>query len=101
MIIETLTPQEQEADAIRIKILAALADPTRLQTIRIMQRAGHELPCEELRKGINLSTSTFSYHGKILFEANLTTARKIGREKYVSLNRTTFDTYLPGFLDTL
>ena len=94
----------EQSDQQLAKIFFALSDPARVETVRLMKKAetGELTPtllCELSR--YDLSFSTRSYHGKILNEAGLTHIRKEGREKFCSLNKETFEQYLPGFLDTL
>lgn len=93
---------EQLSDEQRVKIFAALADPTRIETIRNLYKYG-ELSTEEIcsKSEMDSSPSTRSYHGKILVDARLTQTRKSGREKFIKLRKETFEAYLPGFLDSL
>ena len=90
-----------QEDEIRVKILKALADPARLEIIRLLKNSDKEIGCGEVGENIELSKSTVSYHFKALREAGLTSTRKESREKFVSLKKDTFDKYLPGFLDSL
>lgn len=97
MDIEVFAPEDEE----RVQILQALADPTRLATIRVLKNAGGEIPREQLCAKFTVSNSTFSFHGKTLHDAGLTISRKEGREKFIRINQAKFDEFLPGFLDTL
>ncbi|MBO0422310.1 ArsR/SmtB family transcription factor [Enterococcus plantarum] len=90
-----------QTDEERVKILKALADPARLEIIRVLKDKDKELGCGEVGEHISLSKSTISYHFKALREAGLTTTRKESREKFVTLRYDTFNKYLPGFLDSL
>ncbi|MGG5315863.1 ArsR/SmtB family transcription factor [Enterococcus sp. AZ072] len=92
---------QQQEDEIRVKILKALAEPARLEIIRLLKNSDKEVGCGEVGENIKLSKSTVSYHFKALREAGLTSTRKESREKFVTLNKDTFDKYLPGFLDSL
>ena len=96
MIIE-LSYKDEE----RIKILKALADPVRLEIIRLLKTKDEVMGCSEVREHIDLSKSTISYHLKTLREAGLTRTRKESREKFVSLQVEQFNKYLPGFLESL
>ena len=59
------------------------------------------MSCGEIGDQLDINKSTASYHFKTLREAGLTTTRKVGQNKFVSLNLDVFNTVLPGFLDTL
>ncbi|UNL83142.1 helix-turn-helix transcriptional regulator [Priestia koreensis] len=88
-------------DEIRIQILKALADESRLNIVRVLYEGQKELSCGEVGERCDIHKATASYHFKTLREAGLTTVRKEARVKYVQLNLDTFSTYLPGFLETL
>ncbi|EHJ52198.1 ArsR/SmtB family transcription factor [Streptococcus macacae] len=88
-------------DEIRIKIFKALADPIRLQIIRILNDKKEELSCGEMGQLLNMSKSAASYHFKTLREAGLTSTRKAGQNKFVQLNKESFQSFLPGFLESL
>ncbi|MCT4398558.1 metalloregulator ArsR/SmtB family transcription factor [Pediococcus ethanolidurans] len=83
------------------QIFKALAEPNRLKIIRVLYQAQREMTCGEVGKELNISKSTVSYHFKALRLMGLTNTRKIAQEKYLSINVETFQTYLPGFLETL
>ena len=65
------------------KVLAALADPHRLATVRFLARHG-ESWCAQVRQeaGLELSKSTFSHHLRIMREAGLVTKRIQGAKGY-------------------
>ncbi|MBO3637671.1 helix-turn-helix transcriptional regulator [Bacillus subtilis] len=73
----------------------------KLLFIRTLYVSGKELSCGEVGEKCNIVKTTASYHFKTLREAGLTATRKDSRTKYVSLREDTFQTYLPGFLETL
>ncbi|MBU7554082.1 ArsR/SmtB family transcription factor [Pediococcus ethanolidurans] len=83
------------------QIFKSLAEPNRLKIIRVLYQAQREMTCGEVGKELNISKSTVSYHFKALRLIGLTNTRKIAQEKYLSINVETFQTYLPGFLETL
>lgn len=83
------------------QIFKALAEPNRLKIIRVLYQAQREMTCGEVGEELNISKSTVSYHFKALRLIGLTNTRKIAQEKYLSINVETFQTYLPGFLETL
>ena len=98
MTIEELSNNRDEQ---RIKIFKALADPIRLNIIRILYQKHDELNCGEIGTLLAISKSAASYHFRTLREAGLTTTRKFGQNKFVKLNQETFNDLLPGFLTSL
>lgn len=98
MTIKQLTKNHDEQ---RIKIFKALADPVRLNIIRLLYQKHSELNCGEIGDLLTISKSAASYHFKTLREAGLTITRKVGQNKFVKLNQETFDIFLPGFLSSL
>lgn len=91
----------KKTDEELIKIFRALADPNRLEVLRVLATEQTECNCTVLGERIDMSQPTMSYHMKTLREAGLINTRKESREKIVSLNHETFDQVLPGFLDLL
>jgi len=96
MIIKQLSDNE-----IRVHIFKALSDEVRLNIVAMLFEKKTELSCGEIGDILDINKSTASYHFKTLREAGLTTTRKVGQNKFVSLNIDVFDEILPGFLDTL
>ncbi|MFT8458266.1 MAG: metalloregulator ArsR/SmtB family transcription factor [Liquorilactobacillus ghanensis] len=88
-------------DQIRVQILKALGDEVRLKIIRMLYAKNGEMNCGEIGEKLDVNKSTVSYHFKTLREAGLTTTRKVGQNKFVTLNKDVFQHFLPGFLDTL
>jgi DNA-binding transcriptional ArsR family regulator len=66
-------------------VLAALADPVRLVTVRTLSAAG-STPCTELHRaaGLTISQSPFCHHQKILREAGLIAERIEGAHRILS-----------------
>ena len=85
----------------QIMVFKALADPVRLQIVQYLKHIEHEVACGEVGKAINISKTSGSYHFKLLQSAGLITARKEAREKYVSLNKQTFDQFVTNFYENL
>jgi DNA-binding transcriptional ArsR family regulator len=83
-------------------VLAALADPARLATVRTLAGLG-ESPCTELHQaaGLRVSRSTFSHHQKILREAGILRERISGAQRILSLRRDDLDRCFPGLLDSV
>lgn len=96
MIIKQITD-----DQARVQILKALADEVRLKIVKMLYAENKEMSCGEIGEKLDINKSTVSYHFKTLREAGLTTTRKVGLNKFVSLNQDVFERFLPGFLDTL
>jgi DNA-binding transcriptional ArsR family regulator len=82
-----------------VDVLQALADPVRLQLLRILAESDGEVSCGEL--GLPVSKSTCSHHCKVLREAGLVEARVEGTRRYYKLRRTDLDERWPGLLDTV
>ncbi|MCO4466632.1 ArsR/SmtB family transcription factor [Streptococcus infantarius] len=76
-----------------IKIFKALADPVRLNILRILSKRESELGCREVGALLDMSKSAVSYHFKTLREAGLTITRKAGQNKFVRLNHETLEKY--------
>jgi len=96
-----MTTPKITSDELRIKIFKALADETRLDIIRALYAGKKEMNCGEVGNIRDTSKSNTSYHLRTLKEAKLINVRKDAQVKYTSLDLETFQTYLPGFLDTL
>jgi DNA-binding transcriptional ArsR family regulator len=84
------------------RVLAALADPHRLATVRFLARNG-ESWCAQVRQeaGLELSKSTFSHHLRIMREAGLVTKRIQGARGYAQLRKEDVDRRFPGLLDSV
>jgi DNA-binding transcriptional ArsR family regulator len=100
LIDDLAQPAKEELDL--TTVLAALADPGRLLTIRTLDRDG-ESCCSTLREasGLDCTKSTMSHHLKVLREAGLTRTRVEGVRRYVSLRRDDVDSRFPGLLDAV
>lgn len=82
-------------------ILAALADPYRLECVRSLAQHG-ETSCRVLfdRTGIE-SKSTGSHHLRVLREAGVISTRVSGVHRYSRLRRADLDARFPGLLDAV
>ena len=84
------------------KVLAALADPHRLASVRFLARNGESWCTQVMREaGLELSKSTFSHHLRILREAGLVTKRIQGAKGYMSLRKNDLDRRFPGLIDSI
>ncbi|WP_143461934.1 ArsR/SmtB family transcription factor [Levilactobacillus enshiensis] len=84
-----------------IDVFKALADPIRLAIIRYLDKLDHEVSCGTVDQALRIGKTSGSYHFKILQEAGLITVHKVSREKFVALDRSTFDHYLIHFWQNL
>ena len=84
------------------RVLAALADPHRLATVRYVARNGDSW-CSQVMQGarLEMSKSTFSHHLRILREAGIIIKRIQGAKGYMSLRKTDLDRRFPGLLDSV
>ncbi|MCZ8518281.1 MULTISPECIES: ArsR/SmtB family transcription factor [Paenibacillus] len=96
-----MTTQKTTPDELRVKIFKALADETRLDIIRGLYTSKKEMNCGEIGDIRDTTKSNTSYHLRALKEAKLIKVRKEAQAKYTCIDVETFQTYLPGFLDTL
>lgn len=90
----TVTAQEMAA------VGAALADPTRVQMLRLM-RANEEVACAALEATFSLTKSTISYHVRILRHAGLIRVRKAGKFYHYALMDDVIVRRFPGLLTLL
>lgn len=81
------------------QILAALADPVRLEMVRRLGNAGVPTPCARLYDGINKSTAT--HHFKTLREAGLLERLVLGGQIHQRLRTDDVEAAAPGLLDAV
>ncbi len=93
-VAPAVTPRELAA------VGAALADPTRVQMLRLMQ-ANAEVACAALEATFSLTKSTISYHVRVLRHAGLIHVRKAGKFYYYALLRDEIEQRFPGLLALL
>lgn len=84
-------------------VLAALADPVRLDIMRTLYRHGQPHNCTALAKdsGVEVSAPTISHHWKVLRAAGLTTTEVVGRNRIIQIRRADLDRRFPGLLDAV
>ncbi|QGN33906.1 helix-turn-helix transcriptional regulator [Microlunatus sp. Gsoil 973] len=84
-------------------VLAALADPVRLDIMRTLYQRGEPLNCTALAKdsGVEVSAPTISHHWKVLRAAGLTTTEVVGRNRIIRIRRTDLEQRFPGLLDAV
>lgn len=81
------------------QVLAALADPVRLEMVRRMADAGEAVACSRLYEDI--SKSTASHHFKILREAGITERVVIGGQTHQLLRTAELEQALPGVVSAV
>jgi DNA-binding transcriptional ArsR family regulator len=89
-----------ERDAIEIAdVLHALADPVRLELVRLLDRANGAVACGEIP--LPVAKSTVSHHFKVLREAGLVRAEIEGTRRFYTLRRDDLDARFPGLLEAV
>jgi DNA-binding transcriptional ArsR family regulator len=84
------------------RILAALADPHRLATVRYLARNGESWCTQVMQEaGLVMTKSTFSHHLRILREAGVLTKRIQGTRGYTRLRKDDLDQRFPGLMDSI
>jgi DNA-binding transcriptional ArsR family regulator len=84
------------------RVLAALADPHRLATVRFVARNGESWCSQVMQEaGLPMSKSTFSHHLRILREAGVLTKRIEGARGYTRLRKDDLDRRFPGLIDSV
>ena len=81
-------------EAQALQLFKCLADNSRLQILKSLAR--EDLYVERLSERLGLSASTVSFHLKKLTEAGAVTAHKSQYYTIYALNRSLFETKLPG-----
>jgi DNA-binding transcriptional ArsR family regulator len=94
---------EPAAEEFRLpQVLAALADPHRLATVRFVARNGESWCSQVMQEaGLEMSKSTFSHHLRILREAGILTKRIQGTRGYTRLRKGDLDRRFPGLIDSI
>jgi DNA-binding transcriptional ArsR family regulator len=84
------------------RVLAALADPHRLATVRFVAQRGESWCSQVMQEaGLPMSKSTFSHHLRILREAGILTKRIQGARGYTRLRKDDLDRRFPGLIDSI
>jgi len=103
MAIATRSPEDASSAATAEDLAAvgaALADPTRVRMLRLMQ-ASDEVACAALEATFSLTKSTISYHVRVLRHAGLIRVRKTGKFYRYALMRDEIERHFPGLLALL
>ena len=84
------------------RVLAALAEPNRLATVRYVARSGESCCSEVIQEaGLAMTKSTFSHHLRILREAGVLTKRIQGTKGFTKLRKDDLDRRFPGLIDAI
>ena len=84
------------------RVLAALAEPNRLATVRYVASNGESCCSEVIQQaGLAMTKSTFSHHLRILREAGVLTKRIQGTKGYTTLRKADLDDRFPGLIDAI
>jgi DNA-binding transcriptional ArsR family regulator len=83
-------------DAPLVEVLAALADPVRLEIVRVLAAAEGELACGQIT--VPVGKSTMSHHIKVLRDAGVVETREEGTRRYQRLRLRELDERFPGLL---
>lgn len=80
-------------------VLAALADPVRLEMVRRLHHGGTPMACAELYDGVTKATA--SHHFKVLREAGITAREDAGAHARQTLRAAALEAAYPGLLDSV
>tara|TARA_R110002073_G_scaffold208011_5_gene368439 strand:- start:23176 stop:23511 length:336 start_codon:yes stop_codon:yes gene_type:complete len=72
-------------DAFNPELFRALAEPTRIQVLAVLMRAGGEANVSAIAEGLPVDTSVVSRHLRELVNAGILDVEKRGRERWYSL----------------
>jgi ArsR family transcriptional regulator len=94
--MEAVTPaRERQAEENWMRVLRALADPTRYRMV-VELAAAEELSCGQIGEQFPLAQPTISHHIKILTDAGLLHVRRQGQHSFISLRREVLQQALAG-----
>lgn len=99
----TLAPADAEQVARQVKLLSALADPTRLQIVSMLAGVDEPLCVCDITTRFDLGQPTISHHLKVLRDAQLVDWEKRGLWVYYSLREDVLaqaHNYLDGLLSS-
>ncbi|GAA1500758.1 metalloregulator ArsR/SmtB family transcription factor [Kitasatospora kazusensis] len=92
---DTWLPQPDLEEVDLGTVLQAVADPVRLQIVRLLDAAG-EASCTSL--DVPVKRSTVSHHLKILREGGVVATRLVGNARLSRLRRDDLEDRFPGLL---
>lgn len=92
-------PPERPRVAGITTLLQALADPVRMEVVRILANAPGPVSCGNF--GVGVTKSTLTHHFRVLRDAGVIDGRYVGTRKLISLRREDVDSAYPGLLASL
>jgi DNA-binding transcriptional ArsR family regulator len=98
--VSTEYPTPDMADVELVDVLRAVADPIRLEMIRVLAD-GEPHAKSAADWGFDVHKSTLSHHFKALREAGVTLTIVDGRTHAIQLRRAELDKRFPGLVDAL
>jgi DNA-binding transcriptional ArsR family regulator len=93
-------PVPDMSDVQLVDVLAALADPYRLEIVRVLAD-GRPHPKTAREWDFDMQKSALAYHFKALREAGITLTIVKGRTHEIQLRRDELDVRFPGLVDAL
>jgi DNA-binding transcriptional ArsR family regulator len=93
-------PAPDMSDVQLVDVLRALADPTRLEIVRVLAD-GVAHPKSAWEWDFGMQKSALAYHFKALREAGITLTIVSGRAHDILLRKDELDVRFPGLLDAL
>ena len=93
-------PVPDMADVELIDVLRVLADPIRLQIIRVIADGERHAKTAEIW-GFDVQKSTLAHHFKALREAGITRTIVEGRQHWIQVRRAELDARFPGLIEAL
>jgi ArsR family transcriptional regulator len=83
------------------RIFKALSDPTRLRIVHFLTRSQQALCVNAITMRLKVSQSAVSQHLRVLRQANMVRAERMGFHIHYSLNKETIDLYKTYIADIL
>ncbi len=81
----------------RVKVFAALSDPTRLRIVELLA-VHNEMSGSEIAETLGISLALYCHHSKLLADAGVINKRKDGQTKYSSLNHELLNSCLKSLM---
>lgn len=100
LFVQSDFPIPDMADVTLVDVMRALADPIRLQMLRVLAD-GAEHPKTPTDWGFDVQKSTLAHHFKTMREAGLTRTIVEGRSHRIQLRRAELDRKFPGLVAAL
>lgn len=82
-------------------VLSALADPVRLDIMRMLYSHTEPVDCATIAENVEVTAQTVSHHWRVLREAGLTSTRVEGRKRIIKIRHEDLQSRFPGLLDAV